>query len=103
MVALSSVPGITNICLFRSDSTYQFVSLRVPNGIRDQFKAELDAAWAQDDLTNICLFRSDSTSIVASVTLTVSGKWSLIICMYRLKKQFNRYSSSQCSSKYNGV
>ena len=58
---------------------------------------------SQDNSDITCRVTLGMLSIVASVTLSVSGKWSLIICMYRLKKQFDRYSSSQCSSKYNGV
>ncbi len=47
----SSVPGITNICLFRIDTTQEtpinLPPYRVPNGLIDQFKAELDVLLAQ--------------------------------------------------------
>ncbi len=47
----SSVPGITNICLFRIDTTQETpISLppyRVPNGLVNQFKVELDVLLAQ--------------------------------------------------------
>ena len=58
---------------------------------------------SQDNSDITCRVTLGMLSIVASVTLSISGKWSLIICMYRLKKQFDRSSSSQCNSKYNEV
>ncbi len=58
---------------------------------------------SQDNSDITCRVTLGMLSVVASVTLSVSGKWSLSICMYRRKEQFDRSSSSQCNSKYNGV
>ncbi len=58
---------------------------------------------SQDNSDITCRVTLGMLSVVASVTLSVSGKWSLVICMYRLNKQFDCSSSSQYNSKYNGV
>ncbi len=58
---------------------------------------------SQNNSDITCRVTLGMLSVVASFTLSISSKWSLIICMYRLNKQFDRSSSSQCNSKYNGV
>ncbi len=56
---LSSVPGITNICLFRIDTTQEtpinLPPYRVPNSLVDQFKAELDVLRLKVSLNIVTL------------------------------------------------